>query len=249
MHNRTILGVSYLIGPPEDVVNEGLSAGLVVIPSAPVITRMEEDEAHREAVLHADMAIADSGLMVLLWRLFSREHLVRVSGLEYLRRLLEYSDLRQSGAVAWVMPTVAARDQNLTWLRSVGHQTTPADCYLAPTYPASGELADQQLVSWIHERRPRHLIIALGGGVQERLGWYLKQNVDYKLGIHCVGAAIGFLSGEQVNIPNWADRFYLGWLFRSLRSPSRFFPRYFKALRLIPLVWRYRSRLPPTYSK
>jgi hypothetical protein len=36
----------------------------------------------------ADLAIPDSGLMVLLWRLQRREKILRVSGLNYLRQLL-----------------------------------------------------------------------------------------------------------------------------------------------------------------
>jgi UDP-N-acetyl-D-mannosaminuronic acid transferase (WecB/TagA/CpsF family) len=62
--------------------------------------------------------------------------------------------------------------------------------------------------------------------------------------IHCIGAAIAFLSGDQVHIPAWADRFYLGWLFRCLSSPKRYVPRYLDAFGLAPLLWRYRSELP-----
>ena len=32
--------------------------------------------------------------------------------------------------------------------------------------------------------------------------------------IHCIGAALGFLTGDQVRIPHWADQWILGWLFR-----------------------------------
>jgi UDP-N-acetyl-D-mannosaminuronic acid transferase (WecB/TagA/CpsF family) len=62
--------------------------------------------------------------------------------------------------------------------------------------------------------------------------------------IHCIGAALGFLSGDQVNIPDWADRLFLGWLFRCLSQPAKFFPRYFKALRLLPLLLNNRENLP-----
>ncbi len=84
----------------------------------------------------------------------------------------------------------------------------------------------------------------LGGGTQERLGLYLKQHLAYRPAIHCIGAAIAFLSGDQVDIPVWGDRFYLGWLFRCLSDPKRFVPRYWGARKLIALMWRYRDRLP-----
>ena len=62
--------------------------------------------------------------------------------------------------------------------------------------------------------------------------------------IHCIGAAIAFLSGDQVNIPVWGDRFYLGWLLRCLSDPKRYIPRYWDARKLIALMVRYRDRLP-----
>ena len=55
--------------------------------------------------------------------------------------------------------------------------------------------------------------------------------------ILCTGAAIAFLTGGQATIPKWADRLYLGWLFRILQSPSKYFYRYLQAARL-PFVLR-----------
>jgi UDP-N-acetyl-D-mannosaminuronic acid transferase (WecB/TagA/CpsF family) len=221
----------------------GLLGGLVVVPSAPVLIALEHDAAHRDALVNADLAITDSGLMVLLWRMLTRERLQRVSGLEYLKLLLAEPSVREPGAVAWIMPTKVARDRNVAWLRSQGFPVTDEDCYLAPMY-SKGELSDPALIEWAHRRRPKHIIVGLGGGVQERLGLHLRRGLDYVPGIHCIGAAIGFLSGEQVRIPMWADFFYLGWLFRCLSAPGKFIPRYWRARRLVPLMWKYRDRLP-----
>lgn len=270
MIKRKILGINFLCGSVSEVIRSGLAGGLVVVPSAPVLVRMTDDEAHRESLLKADHAITDSGLMVLLWRLFKGEKLERVSGLEYLKLLLEKlapsSQPLAPSSVLWVMPTAAARDRNLAWLQSAGHRTSVEDCYLAPHYAPIGPLADQRLLDWVCARQPQHIIIALGGGVQERLGYFLKQGLErlaakgsqsaatghqlpatssYKPGIHCVGAAIGFLSGEQVRIPMWADYLYLGWFWRILSAPTKFFPRYWKATRLVALMWRYREKAPP----
>ena len=57
--------------------------GFLVAPSGTCFARLREDERYRRAVLAADLAIADSGLMVLLCRLFRRENLQRISGLKY----------------------------------------------------------------------------------------------------------------------------------------------------------------------
>jgi UDP-N-acetyl-D-mannosaminuronic acid transferase (WecB/TagA/CpsF family) len=89
------------------------------------------------------------------------------------------------------------------------------------------------------------VIVTIGGGNQERLGLYLKRHLAYRPAIHCIGAAIAFLSGDQVHIPVWADRFYLGWLYRCLSEPKRYVPRYWNARKLLTLMLRYRSELPP----
>ena len=86
--------------------------------------------------------------------------------------------------------------------------------------------------------------MTLGGGTQERLGLYLRSELNCKPSIHCVGAAIAFLSGDQVQIPRWADRMYLGWLFRCLSDPARYMPRYWDARKLLSLMIRYGSSLP-----
>lgn len=42
----------------------------------------------------------------------------------------------------------------------------------------------------------------------------------------------------------WVDYLYLGWLWRSVSAPTKFLPRYWKARRLVPLMWRYREKAP-----
>jgi UDP-N-acetyl-D-mannosaminuronic acid transferase (WecB/TagA/CpsF family) len=141
------------------------------------------------------------------------------------------------------MPTEQSRNTNLAWLKSVGLPVTDADCYIAPRYEEESVI-DATLLSLIDAVRPAQIVVALGGGIQEKLGHYLKRNATYKPAIHCIGAAIGFLSGEQVNIPGWADHFFLGWLFRCVSQPTKFLPRYWKARRLLPMLFKYRARLP-----
>ncbi|MGH9537025.1 MAG: WecB/TagA/CpsF family glycosyltransferase, partial [Terriglobales bacterium] len=105
-------------------------------------------------------------------------------------------------------------------------------------------IEDEALLQAVRERRPAHIVVGLGGGTQEKLGLYLKRNLKPVPAIHCIGAAIAFLSGDQVQIPMWADRFYFGWLFRCISEPRRYVPRYWSARKLIGLMLRYGQRLP-----
>jgi UDP-N-acetyl-D-mannosaminuronic acid transferase (WecB/TagA/CpsF family) len=239
-----ILGIPFFSGTADEAVSRGLSGGLVVVPSAPVLIELDRDPEQREALLRSDTAITDSGLMILMWRILKGEKIERVSGLEYLERMLKVPSLQESGSVAWVMPGLAARDRNLAWLQASGLKHTVEDCYLAPMFP-KGPIKDPALLSWLESRRPQQIILALGGGTQERLGLYLRDRLNYRPGIHCIGAAIGFLSGDQVRIPMWADHLFLGWFIRCVSSPSRYVPRYWKAFRLVAMMVRYRDQIPP----
>jgi UDP-N-acetyl-D-mannosaminuronic acid transferase (WecB/TagA/CpsF family) len=240
---QRILGIDFFVGSAEAAVQIGLQGGLVVVPAAPALVELQTNEHYREAVFNADLAITDSGLMVLIWQLLTGRKIARVSGLKYLRLLFEIKALQPRESVLWIMPNFAARRQNLAWLNARGYEFTEEDCYLAPTYP-DGRIHDEALIQLVNARRPRHVVVCLGGGTQERLGLMLKRECAGRPGIHCLGAAIGFLTGNQVRIPTWADRFFLGWLFRCLSEPAKYVPRYWRACRLLPLMIRYRENPP-----
>jgi N-acetylglucosaminyldiphosphoundecaprenol N-acetyl-beta-D-mannosaminyltransferase len=241
--HRIILGVRFFIGTAEEAVQRMKSGGLLVVPAAPALKDLETKASYREALLEADMAIADSAYMVLIWNWLQHDSIRRLSGLEYLCELLRQPDVRQSGNVLWIMASAESAGRNLGWLAEQGIDV-PEECvYRAPMY-AGENIFDPELVERIERIRPEHVILTLGGGTQERVGLYLKRNLSYRPAIHCIGAAIAFLSGDQVRIPVWADRSYLGWLYRSISEPGRYVPRYWDARKLLPLMIRYRERLP-----
>jgi UDP-N-acetyl-D-mannosaminuronic acid transferase (WecB/TagA/CpsF family) len=240
---RRILGVRFFVGDAPEAVEIGARSSLVVVPAAPALLELGRDRAYRQALLEADLAITDSGFLVLLWNLLMRDRIRRVSGLAYLKLLLQRPEFGERGVALLVMPSQISLARNLRWLMAQGYAVRREDCYVAPQYGRDA-IADDSLVKLVNERRPRHVIIGLGGGVQEKLGLYLKKRSTARPSIHCIGAAIGFLSGDQVRIPAWADQWILGWLFRCAANPGRFVPRYAKALQLPMMLWRYRGRMP-----
>jgi len=243
--SRRILGVDFFTGSLEMAVERSIGGGLVVAPSAPgLAVDLVRSPAYREALQTADLVLTDSGFMVLLWRFYTGERLPRHSGLKFLRAVLACPELKRPGAVFWVMPSEAEAVRNRAWLETQGFAVTADDTYIAPAYPAAGELVDTALVERLAARRPQVVMLAIGGGVQERLGCTLRAQLPYRPGILCLGAAIAFLTGGQASIPPWADRLVLGWLLRLISNPSKFWRRYWEALRLAPLLWRQRERLP-----
>ncbi len=239
-----VLGVAFFTGTLVQAADRALAGGLVVAPSAPGLAGdLVTSPVYRAALTTADLAIADSGWMVLLWRALGGASLPRHSGLRLMQTVLERPEFRQPGNVFWIMPTAADAARNLAWLQGQGHALTESDLYIAPRY-GPGEIDDPVLITRLRERQPAIVMIAIGGGVQERLGLALRSALPHRPAILCLGAAIAFLTGAQTAIPAWADRLYLGWLIRLLRSPRSFWPRCAVALRLPAVMLRHRDRAP-----
>ena len=245
-----ILGIPFFRGTAQEAVGRMMRGGLLVVPAAPALREMERDAFYCEALVEADLAIPDSAFMVALWNLLQHDLLRRVSGLQYLRCLLRTQDVRQAGSCVWVMPSAESSERNRAWLNRQGIDL-PEECsYVAPIYASPGcSVEDPNLVALLERLRPQHVMLTIGGGTQEKLGLYLKRQLSFRPAIHCVGAAIAFLSGDQVRIPEWADRLFLGWLFRCIYQPTRYIPRYWEARKLWSLMRRYRDRLPPLVTR
>lgn len=242
-----ILGLDFFDGTVAEAVDRALKRrGLIVAPSGTCFRRLQRDETYRRAMMQADLILPDSGFMVLLWRWLRHRRLNRISGLAYLKELLRREAFRQDHSVLWILPDDRARGLTLAWLQDHGFLTTADDCYIAPIYGAHVE--DPSLLARIETNCPGHVVIALSGGVQEKLGFYLRAQSADRPAIHCIGGALGFVTGYQVGIPDWADRLYLGWLVRLVAQPRRFFPRALQAFALPGMIIRYGESPPPEKS-
>src|ERR1700761_7042447 len=196
---RKILGIRFFVGNADEAIARIRDGGLLVVPAAPALKNIADDPAYREALQEADIVIADSAFMVMIWNRLEHDSIRRVSGLKYLSCLLKQPDVRQQGGTFWIMASERSARRNSAWLRRQGIELEAADRYIAPMY--GNVVEDPELLKRIEERRPRHIVVTLGGGTQERLGLFLRSELTFRPAIHCVGAAIAFLSGDQVQIP------------------------------------------------
>src|SRR4029453_2134571 len=188
--SRQILGISFFNGDVEEALaSMERRGGFLIAPSGTCFARLREDEMYRRAVIAADLAIADSGLMVLVWRLLRHKKINRISGLKYLEHLLR--KLKEEGAeqTFWVLPSERRRQKLFEWSRQEPFRTASKNCYVAPYYGL--EIEDRNLLSLLEENRPAHVIIAIGSGAQEKLGYYLRENLSYPLTILCTVGALG----------------------------------------------------------
>lgn len=242
-----ILGIRFFNGDVDEAVEWMLRhGGFLVAPSGTCFARLHHDAPYREAVVRADVAIPDSGAMVLLWRLLRGQRIKRISGLKYLQHLTARLFKEQRRGVLWVLPNERAREKTAHWLRANRFPFADVDLYVAPRYDTLVE--DHDLLARIESHKAQQIIIGIGSGPQEKLGRFLRDHLSYRPAIHCIGAALGFLTGDQIAIPRWADRSYLGWLFRLIAQPHIFIPRLPRALALPFLMIRYGENLPPLES-
>jgi len=242
--SRQILGIQFFNGDVEEAVGLMLQrGGLLVAPSGTCFARLRADKIYRRAVLATDLAIADSSLMVLLWRLLRRQKVERISGYKYLKHLLGRLKGEGKRDVFWILATKHAQRSLFDWSRREGFSVAEKNCYVAPWY--GSEVEDRDLLALLEQQRPTHVIVAIGSGAQEKLGYFMRENLSYRPAIHCIGAALGFITGDQISIPDWADRSYLGWFFRLLAQPRVFIPRLSRAFQLPRLILKYGEELPP----
>jgi hypothetical protein len=99
--------------------------------------------------------------MVLAWNYLEHDAILRLSGLKYLRALLQREEVRIFGETFWVMANAESAKKNLAWLKSEGIHVPPAYVYSAPMY--GKKLEDQYLLNTLGVLRPTHLVITVGG--------------------------------------------------------------------------------------
>jgi len=265
---KRVLGIDFFDGTATEAVEHICkNGGLVVAPGAPSLVALQYDADYRHAIEDADLAIADSGWMVLFWKVLRREQIRRVSGLAFSRALLASADVRIPGNLFWILPSEKAKIKTLEFARASAIPITSDDCYVAPDYSRCSRVSvrrvllrhgsqsrgysvtDPVLLAIVERKKPKHVIIGVGGGTQDKLGSYLKHQLSYRPGIYCIGAAPAFITGDQVAIPMWADQFFVGWIFRSFAQPRTFVPWIWTARSLPFLIMRYGREMPPLKSR
>jgi exopolysaccharide biosynthesis WecB/TagA/CpsF family protein len=241
-HDR-VLGISFFNGTAMEAVERlKRTGGLAVMPASPALIKLNYDTEYRLALQKADLALADSGLLVLLWRLVRRRRLKKISGITYLKCLLADCETRKNEKLSWIVSSETAKRKAIAWLHKCSFPVDEDECYVVDRETQEHAHA---LLFEIEKRRPDHVIIAVGGASQEKLGLYLRDFLLYRPSIHCVGAALGFLTGEERPIPDWAERYHVGWLSRLVSQPRMLLPRIGIAFALARMVFIYRSKLPP----
>ncbi|WP_333599026.1 WecB/TagA/CpsF family glycosyltransferase [Flavobacterium sp.] len=230
-----ILGIQFFKGKVDEVFhflkNKG---GLLTVPAAPALVTVSSDTKYYSALLESDIVIPDSGYMVLVWNIFFKNKINKISGLEFINFFIANMEEVKEDAIFLVNPSDVDGKINKDFFNERGVKISDSAIYTAPFY--NGNVNDNKLLELIESQKPKWIFINIGGGTQEKLGLFLKNNLSYSPAILCTGAALAFKTGRQANVPVWADYIYMGWLMRCLSNPKVFVPRYFSGFKLLPLI-------------
>ena len=231
-----IFGIKFIDANYKDIIFRLNQGAFMIIPSAPGLSTIFKDERYARAVKHADFAIPDSGYMILLLRLFKKIKVKKYSGYSFLKDFFNINEFKKDDLFL-IDPNNKESIINNKYLNRIGIPIDLNYHYAAPIY-GDGKIIDEALINILKglDKKPKYLMINLGSNIQEPLGFYLKNELEFNVGILCSGAAISFFTGSQAPISATIDRFGLGWLRRCIESPFKYIPRYLKAFSLINLI-------------
>lgn len=210
-----------------------LSKGYFVFPAAPALVNIKYEKYYHNSLIRADHVFFDSGFFVILLRIFKNISVKKFSGFKFLKLFFNYLKNNNNNIILSVDPNKKSLNINNAYFRKLG--LTKVFNYKAKNYKGK-KILDKELLNLIKKIKPNFIIINIGGGKQEILASYLKENLKKKQTIICTGAAISFFTGDKEPINSQIDRLYLGWFIRLLYNPSIFLKRYLKALELISMV-------------
>ena len=235
MKNNIIIykGIKFYNYSFTKIVSKIDKGGYLVAPAASALSNINNNKKYHEALKKSDIAIFDSGFFCILLRIFKGTKIDKLSGYLFLKKFLNMNFKKKTKFLT-IDPTAIDAKLNKLYLRSKNIKNVK--CYIAPQFKHSN-IRDQKLIKLIKKYKPKYIIINIGGEVQEILGMYIKNNINYKTSIICTGAAIAFLTKKQAPINDVIDKFYLGWLIRIMFNPKKSLLRTIKSLGLIEQVF------------
>ena len=251
------LGIPFWDGKAAELLQQAdETGGSLTVPSAPSLAQAHKDPALLRAYQESTYAVVDGGYIALILRFVVGRPIRRISGLQLIERLfIDDKKAIDSKArkILWVVPNEEEQSRIEKLLSTLGFDSEKQRFYAAPFYRNDAEFQDHSLAEEIDRFEANWVILCIGGGRQEKLAYWLSGKhalCKRSPAVLCTGAAIAFFTGGQASIPKWADRLYLGWLFRIVENPKLYFPRYWAAFYSLPIMlWSRRKELSGQAAK
>ena len=99
MRSFNLFHIKFLDGSYEEAFSRLKQGDLMVVPSGPGLATIDQDNKYYSALRGAAFAIADSGFMVILLRLFFGYKIKKLSGLKFFRAFIKEKILQKEGTL------------------------------------------------------------------------------------------------------------------------------------------------------
>ena len=241
MRKITFKGINFLDLKDDQFEKIIQNKGLFVFPSGYGLPSINKKLKYYKSLKKADYVFFDSGFFILLLRLFKNIKVNKFSGYKFLNFFFNYLKINKNKSIFCIDPNLDFSKTNKNYLKKLGVRKIHS--YVAPIYNARKKLIDKKLLKKISKIKPNFILTNIGGGTQEILGLYLKQNLKFNTTIICTGGAISFFICNQAPINNLIDKYYLGWLVRLIFNPFRCYKRFLHALKLLPIVLKNNAKV------
>lgn len=208
-----------------------MNGGYLVAPAASALATININPEYHKSLINSNIAILDSGFFCVLLKVFKFKKVNKLSGYKFIKFFLNKKEITNK-KILLINPSLDEGFINREYL--IKKNFKKIKNYHAPIYKRSN-VVDNKLLKIIKNYKPEIVIINIAGGVQEILGHYIYNSINFKITIICSGAAIGFFTGSQAPINDFWDKFYCGWLIRFIYNPRRYFFRTLKSFSLIKL--------------
>lgn len=209
--------------------------GYLVTPNVDHVVRLSgegTEPAIWAAYADADLCVCDSRVLALLARLRGI-HLPVVAGSDLtaamMEKILNPGDrIAVVGGTAELVKRLSDRYPDFEFVH-----------HCPPMGLRRDVAAQTAAAAFITQAKCRFTILAVGSPQQEMIAALVRGGTGFGL---CVGAAIEFLTGDQVRAPSIMRRTGLEWAHRLASNPRRLWRRYLvEGPRVFLLAWRWRA--------
>ncbi len=211
------------LGVIERLISAG-EGGAVFTPNVDHVVLAEDDSRMRQAYSRVSLSLVDGMPLVWASHLLNEPLPEKVSGSDFVPRLLERAAERSwrvyfLGGASGIAER--ARDnlrERLPQLQVVGIEAPRIDL-------ADPSAAWQPLVDRIRGLRPDLVLVALGAPKQEIWIDSVRDRLRPAV-LLGIGATLDFVAGALPRAPGWMSKWGLEWLFRLRHEPRRLWRRY-----------------------
>jgi N-acetylglucosaminyldiphosphoundecaprenol N-acetyl-beta-D-mannosaminyltransferase len=205
------------------LVDEAVAARrrlLIGVVNAAKLVNMQRDAALRQAVLTADIILADGMAVVWAARLLGRRLPERVAGIDLMTQMLRRGDQR-----GYRVYLLGATDKVLAATAARIRAEFPGVVLVGYRHGYFGAHEEAAIAEQICEARPDVLFAGMTSPKKEQFlaRWSALMQVPV---CHGVGGAFDVLAGKTRRAPQLWQRLGLEWLYRVVQEPRRMWRRY-----------------------